>query len=140
MWQGDRNLGLVADLVRRMAGTDGVVARVHSMLDLVRDAVGADARLIEATGLKVQEAALTGESAATVKSATALSGEVALADRGASRRHAQIRLKDGTATLTDLGSTNGTEVNGHSVQTAELDDGDRITIGTTVLVFRRGEA
>ncbi|MFK5633355.1 MULTISPECIES: cation-translocating P-type ATPase [unclassified Ornithinimicrobium] len=45
------------------------------------DAVGADARLLDATGLKVQEAALTGESAATVKSATALSGEVALADR-----------------------------------------------------------
>ncbi|WP_289020056.1 cation-translocating P-type ATPase [uncultured Ornithinimicrobium sp.] len=45
------------------------------------DAVGADARLLEATGLKVQEAALTGESSATVKSATALSGEVALADR-----------------------------------------------------------
>jgi pSer/pThr/pTyr-binding forkhead associated (FHA) protein len=66
--------------------------------------------------------------------------EVALADRGASRRHAQIRVKDGAATLTDLGSTNGTEVNGHSVQTAALDDGDRITIGTTVLVFRRGSA
>lgn len=64
--------------------------------------------------------------------------EVALKDRGASRRHAQIRLKDGVATLTDLGSTNGTEVNGHPVQTATLDDGDRITIGTTVLVFRRG--
>ncbi|MGC5583368.1 cation-translocating P-type ATPase [Ornithinimicrobium sp. W1665] len=45
------------------------------------DAVGADARLLEASGLKVQEAALTGESAATVKSATSLSGEVALADR-----------------------------------------------------------
>ena len=66
--------------------------------------------------------------------------EVALADRGASRRHAQIRLKDGVATLTDLGSTNGTEVNGHPVQTAPLDDGDRITIGTTVMVFRRGPA
>lgn len=64
--------------------------------------------------------------------------EVALKDRGASRRHAQIRLKDGVATLTDLGSTNGTEVNGHPVQTATLDEGDRITIGTTVLVFRRG--
>jgi Protein of unknown function (DUF3662)/Inner membrane component of T3SS, cytoplasmic domain len=64
--------------------------------------------------------------------------EVALKDRGASRRHAQIRLKDGVATLTDLGSTNGTEVNGHAVQTSTLDDGDRITIGTTVIVFRRG--
>jgi hypothetical protein len=64
--------------------------------------------------------------------------EVTLKDRGASRRHAQIRLKDGVATITDLGSTNGTEVNGHPVQTATLDDGDRVTIGTTVLVFRRG--
>ena len=64
--------------------------------------------------------------------------EVALADKGASRRHAQIRLKDGVATLTDLGSTNGTEVNGHPVQTTSLEDGDRITIGATVLVFRRG--
>jgi adenylate cyclase len=47
-------------------------------------------------------------------------------------------VKDGEATLTDLGSTNGTEVNGHAVQTVALDDGDRITIGTTVLVFHRG--
>jgi Protein of unknown function (DUF3662)/FHA domain len=62
--------------------------------------------------------------------------DVPLKDRGASRRHAQIRVKDGVATITDLGSTNGTEVNGHPVQTATLDDGDRITIGTTVLVFR----
>ena len=45
------------------------------------DAVGADARLLTATGLKVQEAALTGESAATVKSPQILSGELALADR-----------------------------------------------------------
>jgi Protein of unknown function (DUF3662)/Inner membrane component of T3SS, cytoplasmic domain len=66
--------------------------------------------------------------------------DVTLDDKGASRRHAQIRLKDGVATLTDLGSTNGTELNGHTVQTATLDDGDRITIGSTVLVFRRGSA
>lgn len=57
-------------------------------------------------------------------------------DKGATRRHAQIRLTDGVATLTDLGSTNGTEVNGHAVQTVTLDDGDRITIGATVLEFR----
>lgn len=79
--------------------------------------------------------ALAGDSATIGRLAGC---EVALKDRGASRRHAQIRLKDGVATLTDLGSTNGTEVNGHPVQTATLDEGDRITIGTTVLVFRRG--
>jgi len=62
--------------------------------------------------------------------------EVVLKDKGASRRHAQIKLKDGTATLTDLGSTNGTRLNGQVVQSRALEDGDRITIGSTVLEFR----
>ena len=64
--------------------------------------------------------------------------DVVLKDKGASRRHAQIRTKDGVATLTDLGSTNGTRLNGQTVQTRTLEDGDRITIGTTTLEFRRG--
>lgn len=64
--------------------------------------------------------------------------DVVLKDKGASRRHAQIRTKDGVATLTDLGSTNGTRLNGQTVQTRALEDGDRITIGTTTLEFRRG--
>ena len=64
--------------------------------------------------------------------------EVILKDKGASRRHAQIKLKDGLATLTDLGSTNGTRLNGSMVQSRALEDGDRITIGSTVLEFRRG--
>lgn len=64
--------------------------------------------------------------------------EVVLNDRGASRRHAQIRTRDGISTLTDLGSTNGTRLNGATVQSRALEEGDRITIGTTVLEYRRG--
>jgi len=64
--------------------------------------------------------------------------EIVLKDRGASRRHAQVRTRDGVSTLTDLGSTNGTRLNGATVQTRALDDGDRITIGTTIIEFRRG--
>jgi hypothetical protein len=64
--------------------------------------------------------------------------DVVVKDRGASRRHAQIRNKDGVYTLTDLGSTNGTRLNGQTVQTRALEDGDRITIGNTVLDFRKG--
>jgi FHA domain-containing protein len=64
--------------------------------------------------------------------------DVVVKDKGASRRHAQIRTKDDVATLTDLGSTNGTRLNGQTVQTRTLEDGDRITIGTTTLEFRRG--
>jgi pSer/pThr/pTyr-binding forkhead associated (FHA) protein len=47
-------------------------------------------------------------------------------------------VKDGEAVLTDLGSTNGTKLNGQQIQTRALGDGDRITIGTTLLEFRRG--
>jgi hypothetical protein len=63
--------------------------------------------------------------------------DIVLNDKGASRRHAQIRTRDGTSTLTDLGSTNGTKLNGQQVQSRTLEDGDRITVGTTVIDFRR---
>jgi hypothetical protein len=62
--------------------------------------------------------------------------EVVVRDPGASRRHAQIREQDGGWTLTDLGSTNGTQLNGQVVQQRGLVDGDRITIGATVIEFR----
>jgi hypothetical protein len=63
--------------------------------------------------------------------------DIVLKDRGASRRHAQIRTESGVSTLTDLGSTNGTKLNGQTVQTRRLEDGDRIVIGSTVLEYRR---
>ena len=63
--------------------------------------------------------------------------DVVVKDKGASRKHAQLRLRDGTWVLTDLGSTNGTRLNGQTVQSRELADGDKITIGTTVVEFRR---
>jgi Protein of unknown function (DUF3662)/FHA domain len=62
--------------------------------------------------------------------------DVVLKDRGASRKHAQVRLRDGAWVLTDLGSTNGTRLNGQTVQSRPLSDGDKITIGTTVIEFR----
>jgi hypothetical protein len=62
--------------------------------------------------------------------------DVVINDTGASRRHAQIRTTGGVSTLTDLGSTNGTKVNGRDVQSAELSDGDRITVGATQIDYR----
>jgi hypothetical protein len=63
--------------------------------------------------------------------------DVVLKDKGASRKHAQLKRRDGSWTLTDLGSTNGTRLNGQTVQSRELSDGDTITIGTTMIEFRR---
>lgn len=62
--------------------------------------------------------------------------DVVLRDKGASRRHAQVKRAGDGWTITDLGSTNGTRLNGTTVQSRTLDDGDRITIGSTVVEFR----
>jgi hypothetical protein len=62
--------------------------------------------------------------------------DVVVNDSQASRRHAQIRTADGVSTVTDLGSTNGTKVNGRDVQSAPLSNGDRITVGATQIEYR----
>jgi hypothetical protein len=59
-----------------------------------------------------------------------------LPDTGVSRRHLEISWDGQAATLTDLGSTNGTTVNGNPVQTWQLGDGDVIRVGHSSLVFR----
>ncbi|WP_305775554.1 FhaA domain-containing protein [Pseudonocardia sp. N23] len=59
-----------------------------------------------------------------------------LPDTGVSRRHLEISWDGQAATLSDLGSTNGTTVNGSPVQSCQLSDGDMIRVGHSSLVFR----
>ena len=59
-----------------------------------------------------------------------------LPDTGVSRRHLEITWDGQGAMLADLGSTNGTTVNGTPVQTWSLQEGDVIRIGHSSLVFR----
>lgn len=61
--------------------------------------------------------------------------DVVLEDPNVSRRHAELRRVDGTVLICDLGSTNGTQVNGVRVREQPLANGDRITIGRTTLAF-----
>jgi len=63
--------------------------------------------------------------------------DVQLADTNVSRRHAELRQDGATYWLVDLGSTNGTELNGRRVEREKLTDGDAITIGSTELIFSR---
>lgn len=60
---------------------------------------------------------------------------IALSDPNVSRRHAQVRREGDAAVIVDLGSTNGTRVNGILVREQRLADGDRITLGTTSLWY-----
>ncbi len=59
-----------------------------------------------------------------------------LPDTGVSRRHLEITWDGRSAVLTDLGSTNGTTVNGTPVQSWQLVDGDVLRVGQSRLVFR----
>jgi two-component system, cell cycle response regulator len=63
--------------------------------------------------------------------------DVVLRDGDVSRRHARVVPRDGGHLLVDLGSTNGTFVNGQPVRRVELQNGTRVTLGRTTLVFRR---
>ncbi|HWB35595.1 MAG TPA: DUF3662 and FHA domain-containing protein [Rugosimonospora sp.] len=59
-----------------------------------------------------------------------------LPDVGISRRHARLDYDGAQVVLTDLGSTNGTMVNGQRVSAVALNPGDMVQIGTTTLTFR----
>ncbi|MEV6603382.1 DUF3662 and FHA domain-containing protein [Kutzneria sp. NPDC051319] len=59
-----------------------------------------------------------------------------LPDTGVSRRHLEITWDGQSAMLADLGSTNGSTVNGTPVQTWQLADGDVVRVGHSSLVFR----
>lgn len=56
-------------------------------------------------------------------------------DRVVSKEHCHIELVDGQYVLRDLGSLNGTFVNGRRVHEHRLEPGDEITIGSTRIVF-----
>jgi len=59
--------------------------------------------------------------------------DMVLVEEMVSRRHATITFKGGVLAIEDLGSTNGTFVNGEKVTKTVLREGDRILIGTNIL-------
>ena len=67
--------------------------------------------------------------------------DIVVKDPNWSRRHAAIHCEDGSFVIDDLGSANGTYVNGRRVQGREPEPlffGATITIGDTLLTFTYG--
>ncbi|MFI7586049.1 FhaA domain-containing protein [Spongisporangium articulatum] len=64
--------------------------------------------------------------------------DIVVDDPGVSRRHVEVAVKGATVTATDLGSTNGTFVDGERVHSGILAEGSRITIGRTRIVVHLG--
>jgi hypothetical protein len=63
-----------------------------------------------------------------------------LLDQGVSRKHIDIQFDGYAATVFDLGSTNGTNVNGHEITRQILRHGDVIRLGHSRLVYQQGPA
>jgi two-component system, NtrC family, sensor kinase len=63
------------------------------------------------------------------------SNPIQLHDTEVSRRHAELRREGPSLTLTDLGSSNGTYVNGRRIASHDLASGDRVQIGGTLMLF-----
>ena len=61
--------------------------------------------------------------------------EIFLDDVTVSRKHAVLTQRDGTFVIEDLGSLNGTFLNRHRIESAELNDGDELQIGKYRLMF-----
>lgn len=96
----------------------------------------------EAKGPALEHGAQSVPVTATLVIGRGAEADLQVVDTGVSRRHAELRrVRDATGDrveLHDLGSTNGTRVNGRQVTAATLTDGDRISVGTSELVFRSG--
>lgn len=92
---------------------------------------GIYARLIDTATNQIYEL-----SASHMRVGRETKNDIALHDPNVSRTHAELRFDaQGVWIITDVGSTNGTFVNGHEISAQALTEGDLITLGTTNLVF-----
>ena len=57
-------------------------------------------------------------------------------DFGVSKEHAEVRIGAGACVLVDLGSSNGTFVNGERIAERSLQDGDRVRLGLLEFVYK----
>src|SRR5471030_582991 len=66
--------------------------------------------------------------------------DMVLVEDMVSRKHARIAMQTDQIWIEDLGSTNGTFVNGEKIKRARLKEGDRVLIGTSILKLIAGDA
>lgn len=144
---GDSMRRSLADLAREHAREEGydflgpvaVTFLVDSSMRVGSFMV--EARLVEGDGgagagslvLPSGERFILGEDIVTIGRVP--ESTIVLEDPNASRRHAEIRPSGQGFVLADLGSTNGTKLNGVKISERELADGDEMTFGGTTFRF-----
>jgi hypothetical protein len=126
------NPGIFHVRSRAVASHDGLSAR-----PVAADRAATRPRLVLSTGDGERVVPLDARVTTIGRGAEA---DVRLSDTGVSRLHAEVRVEPGSIVVADLGSTNGTRVNGRAVQSAPLSDGDVVEMGGSRLVFRDPES
>ena len=136
-----------ADLVREMAARVGVSLRGDARVVMAaNDELPKGAVTIEAEGERktaryalrtIKGLPLDGyyELNGTMRVGRSEESDIALNDPSVSRSHAVIDTEGDAPTVRDLGSTNGTFVNGRRVQREALRDGDDVRFGNTRMRF-----
>ncbi len=105
------------------------VGDLRIQADIVEDAAGLVGSIVLPDGRRVR----AGEEPVSIGRVDECT--ITIPDPKVSRHHAEVRRDREGFVLVDLGSTNGTLVNGRPVREAPLQDGDRIGIGPANLVF-----
>jgi two-component system, NtrC family, response regulator HydG len=101
--------------------------------------VGAYAIVVDAGPDAPRSFAIDGSTPSRVLLGQSPACEIRLSDGHVSRRHAAIEPAGASVRMTDLGSTNGTYVNGVRIVEAFVREGDRIELGQTMLRVARAE-
>ena len=117
---------------------EGEKTNVSQMGDVVKELLSKSARdrayLIVMTGTNVGEQHHIAAGETVVGRGTA--ANIKLGDDGVSRRHARVLVDGKTVRIEDMGSANGTLVNGSLIKEVVLRDGDKIQLGSaTILKF-----
>lgn len=101
---------------------------------VIRESSGVPARILRVMNGPGKDRTFTIRAAVTTIG-RGLDNDLVLESTDVSRHHARIEYQDGVYHLVDLGSTNGTKVNGQQLQHATLRDGDQIEFGSLQLQF-----
>ena len=122
-----RTIEQLRALVRDLPEIQSLRRRLRSMLHSLTAAEGEEVPLLRPPRTDDGGALLLGRSNGC---------DLVIASQAVSRRHARLELRRGSWRLADLGSTNGTYVNGWQVrEPVELEPGDAVTLGDLDWVF-----
>jgi pSer/pThr/pTyr-binding forkhead associated (FHA) protein len=133
----DKNLGSARVATREPDASDASATRAISSGTAERLGLassGASLVVLDDKGRRKDRISIT---RAPVTIGRLSTNDVVLADANVSRRHAELRRKEGRWTLVDLGSTNGTTVNGSPATERALEHGDTLGFGTSELIFEK---